>query len=68
DSRRFRAVMMTAVSFIIGVLPNILAPRAGAHTPPINGTTVFNRNLVAPVVGILFITALLVLLHSLRDC
>ncbi|MGS6285014.1 efflux RND transporter permease subunit, partial [Enterobacter asburiae] len=39
-SRRFRAVMMTAVSFIIGVLPMILATRGGGHSPPKKRTTV----------------------------
>ncbi|MGS6255483.1 efflux RND transporter permease subunit, partial [Enterobacter asburiae] len=65
-SRRFRAVMMTAVSFIIGVLPMMLATRAGAHIPPNNRTTVLTRNLVATVVGIHFIPALFVHLNPQR--
>ncbi|MGS6185671.1 efflux RND transporter permease subunit, partial [Enterobacter asburiae] len=60
-SRRFRAVMMTAVSFIIGVLPMMLATRAGAHSRRINRTTVLSGMLVGTVVGILFIPALFVL-------
>ncbi|MGS6285906.1 efflux RND transporter permease subunit, partial [Enterobacter asburiae] len=62
-SRRFRAVMMTAVSFIIGVLPMILATPGGAHSRPKNCTTVLTGILVGTVVGIKFIPALLVLLH-----
>ena len=54
-SRRFRAVMMTAVSFIIGVLPMMLATGAGAQSRRIIGTTVFSGMLVATVVGIVFI-------------
>ncbi|MGS6340952.1 efflux RND transporter permease subunit, partial [Enterobacter asburiae] len=45
-SRRFRAVMMTAVSFIIGVLALMVATRAGAPSPPHKGTTVFSGMLV----------------------
>ncbi|MGS6298139.1 efflux RND transporter permease subunit, partial [Enterobacter hormaechei] len=66
-SRRFRAVMMTAVSFIIGVLPMILATRAGAHSRPIIGTTVLMGMLVGTLVGKLLITALFLLFHPLRD-
>ncbi|MCS5931730.1 efflux RND transporter permease subunit [Klebsiella pneumoniae subsp. pneumoniae] len=32
-TRRFRAVMMTAVSFIIGIMPMMLATGAGAAEP-----------------------------------
>ncbi|MBB1200255.1 efflux RND transporter permease subunit [Enterobacteriaceae bacterium 89] len=65
--RRFRAVMMTAVSFIIGVLPMMLATGAGAKSRRIIGTTVFSGMLVATVVGILFIPALYVLFQRLRE-
>ncbi|MGS6284922.1 efflux RND transporter permease subunit, partial [Enterobacter asburiae] len=40
-SGRFRAVMMTAVSFIIGVLALMVAPGGGGHSRRIIGTTVF---------------------------
>ncbi|KFC91208.1 MULTISPECIES: efflux RND transporter permease subunit [Leclercia] len=66
-SRRFRAVMMTAVSFIIGVLPMMLATGAGAQSRRIIGTTVFSGMLVATVVGIVFIPALFVLFQRLRE-
>ncbi|MGS6199494.1 hypothetical protein, partial [Enterobacter hormaechei] len=56
-------VMMTAVSFIIGVLPMMVGTRGGAHIPPIIGPNVLTGILVANLVGILLITALLVLLH-----
>ncbi|MGS6190872.1 hypothetical protein, partial [Enterobacter asburiae] len=51
-SRRFRAVMMTAVSFIIGVLAMILGPRAGGPSRRKIGTTGFSRILVGPLVGV----------------
>ena len=59
--------MMTAVSFIIGVLPMMLATGAGAQSRRIIGTTVFSGMLVATVVGILFIPALFVLFQRLRE-
>ncbi|MGS6535274.1 efflux RND transporter permease subunit, partial [Enterobacter hormaechei] len=62
-SRRFRAVIMTAVSFIIGVLANFHCTRAGANSSRLNGTMLFIRMLVGPVVGILLIPALLVVLQ-----
>ena len=66
-ARRFRAVMMTAVSFIIGVLPLMLATGAGAQSRRIIGTTVFSGMVMATVVGILFIPALYVLFQRLRE-
>ncbi|MGS6330892.1 hypothetical protein ACVGWG_00355, partial [Enterobacter asburiae] len=60
-------VMMTAVSFIIGVLALMLAPRPGAHTRPINGTPGLTGKLVGTRVGIRFIPAQFVLLQRLRD-
>ncbi|MGS6338822.1 hypothetical protein ACVGWV_14850, partial [Enterobacter asburiae] len=53
-SRRFRGVMMTAVSFIIGVLAILVAPRAGAPSPPHKRTKGFIRIDVATLVGLLY--------------
>ncbi|MGS6245933.1 efflux RND transporter permease subunit, partial [Enterobacter hormaechei] len=66
-SRRFRAVMMTAVSFIIGVLPLILGSPGGGHIRPIKGTTVLTGLLVAPRGGIIFKPAQFVLFHPQPD-
>ena len=66
-TRRFRAVMMTAVSFIIGIVPMMLATGAGAQSRRIIGTTVFSGMLVATVIGILFIPSLYVLFQRLRE-
>ncbi|MGS6195641.1 efflux RND transporter permease subunit, partial [Enterobacter hormaechei] len=67
-SRRFRAVMMTAVSFIIGVLPLKLRTGAGAHIRPIIPPTVLSGLVVATGVGILLKTAPIVLLQPHTDC
>ncbi|MGS6244601.1 hypothetical protein, partial [Enterobacter hormaechei] len=56
-------VMMTAVSFIIGVLAMIVGTRGGAHTRRNKRTNVFIRIQVGNVVGILLKTALFVLLQ-----
>lgn len=66
-TRRFRAVMMTAVSFIIGVIPLMLSTGAGAQSRRIIGSTVFSGMLIATVVGLLFIPALYVLFQRLRE-
>lgn len=55
---RFRAVMMTAISFIFGVMPLMLASGAGAVSRRIIGTTVFSGMFAATVVGIIFIPAM----------
>ena len=41
---RFRAIMMTAFAFILGVLPLLLASGAGAAARQSLGTTVFSGN------------------------
>ena len=66
-TRRVRAVMMTAVSFIIGIMPMMLATGAGAQSRRIIGTTVFSGMLVATMVGILFIPSLYVLFQRMRE-
>ncbi|WP_333010242.1 efflux RND transporter permease subunit [Kluyvera sichuanensis] len=66
-TRRFRAVMMTAVSFIIGIMPMMFSTGAGAQSRRIIGTTVFSGMLVATVIGILFIPSLYVLFQRLRE-
>ena len=66
-TRRVRAVMMTAVSFIIGIMPMMLATGAGAQSRRIIGTTVFSGMLVATMVGILFIPSLYVLYQRMRE-
>lgn len=58
--QRFRAVLMTAFSFILGVLPLVIATGAGANSRRAIGTTVFGGMLAATLVGILLIPALYV--------
>jgi hydrophobic/amphiphilic exporter-1 (mainly G- bacteria), HAE1 family len=52
---RFRAIMMTAFSFILGVVPLLLATGAGAAGRQSLGTTVFSGMLAATIVGTLLV-------------
>ncbi|MBW2415846.1 MAG: efflux RND transporter permease subunit, partial [Deltaproteobacteria bacterium] len=58
--KRFRPILMTAVSFILGVLPLLIASGAGAEARKVMGMTVFSGMLVATVVGVLLVPALFV--------
>lgn len=66
-SVRFRAVMMTALSFILGVLPLVLATGAGAASRVSVGMTVFGGMVLATIVGILLIPSLYVLFQRVRE-
>jgi HAE1 family hydrophobic/amphiphilic exporter-1 len=57
---RFRPILMTAFSFILGVLPLLVASGAGAEARKVMGMTVFSGMLVATVVGVLIVPALYV--------
>ena len=57
---RFRPILMTAFSFILGVLPLLVASGAGAEARLVMGMTVFSGMLVATVVGVLLVPALYV--------
>ncbi|CCO70164.1 putative integral membrane efflux protein [Yersinia enterocolitica] len=65
--QRFRAVMMTAISFILGVMPLVFASGAGAMSRQIIGITVFGGMLMATAIGILFIPALYLHIQRLRE-
>ena len=64
---RFRAVLMTALSFILGVLPLLMATGAGAGSRRAIGTTVFSGMMAATFVGILVIPGLYAAFQSMRE-
>lgn len=66
-SLRFRAVLMTALSFILGVLPLVLATGAGAAARVSVGLTVFGGMLLATILGVTFVPFLYVQLQRLRE-
>lgn len=64
---RFRAIMMTALSFILGVVPLLLATGAGAASRQSLGTTVFAGLLAATIVGTLLVPVFYVVVQVLAD-
>lgn len=64
---RFRAVLMTALSFVLGVLPLIFSSGAGAASRISIGLVVLGGMLLATIVGIFFIPALFVAMQTLRE-
>jgi len=62
---RFRPILMTAFSFILGVVPLILATGSGAHARKMMGTAVFMGMLVATVIGVFLTPALFVIVERL---
>ena len=60
---RFRPILMTAFSFILGVLPLLVASGAGAEARKVMGMTVFSGMLVATVIGVLVVPALYVMVE-----
>ena len=64
---RFRAVLMTALTFILGVFPMIVATGAGAASQIAIGTSVFFGMIAATFVGIFFIPALFALFETIKE-
>ncbi|WP_111977547.1 efflux RND transporter permease subunit [Algibacillus agarilyticus] len=64
---RFRAVMMTALSFILGVLPLAFASGAGASSRMVIGWVVLVGMLLATFVGTLFIPSLFVIMQTMKE-
>ena len=64
---RYRAVLMTAWSFIIGVLPLVFAHSAGAGAMRAIGICTMGGMLAATFVGIVFVPALYAFFQRLRE-
>ncbi len=65
--QRFRAVLMTAFTFIFGVLPMVFASGAGAASRQAIGTTVFFGMLAATILGIIMVPALYAMFQTVRE-
>jgi multidrug efflux pump len=61
---RFRPIMMTALAFILGVVPLVIASGAGASARVSIGISVFAGMLMASTVGLFFIPMLYVVIQS----
>jgi len=64
---RFRPVMMTSLTFILGVVPMIIATGAGAGSRRAIGTTVFSGMLASTVFGIFLIPVLYYIFQSASE-
>ncbi len=64
---RFRAVLMTAFTFILGVLPMIVATGAGAASRIAIGVPVFYGMLLGTAAGLIIIPLLYILFQTWRE-
>ncbi len=64
---RFRAVLMTAFTFILGVFPMIVATGAGASSRIAIGVPVFYGMLLGTAGGLLVIPLLYILFQTIRE-
>ncbi len=64
---RFRAVLMTAFTFILGVFPMIVATGAGASSRIAIGVPVFYGMLVGTAAGLIIIPLLYIMFETFRE-
>jgi multidrug efflux pump subunit AcrB len=64
---RFRAVMMTSIAFILGLLPLVIATGAAELSRRAVGTAVFGGMLAASSIGIFLVPMLYVTFQKLRE-
>jgi multidrug efflux pump subunit AcrB len=65
--QRFRAVLMTALSFILGLVPLVLTSGAGAASRNAIGTAAIGGMLAATFIGIFIVPALFAFFERLRE-
>ncbi len=66
-SLRYRAVLMTAWSFVFGVFPLVVATGAGAGSRRAIGITTFSGMILATLIGIMFTPALYAFFQYVRE-
>ena len=64
---RLRPILMTALAFILGVSPLVVASGAGGASRQSLGTTVFGGMLVSTVFGLVFTPVFYVVIERLRE-
>ena len=64
---RFRPILMTALSFVLGVIPLVIATGAGAVSRRSLGTAVFGGMLLATIVGIFIIPFLYFAVQTMSE-
>lgn len=64
---RFRPILMTAFSFVLGTLPLLVATGAGAASRRSLGTAVFFGMLLATIVGVVFVPVFFSMVQSMAE-
>ncbi|MCB1205161.1 MAG: efflux RND transporter permease subunit, partial [Verrucomicrobiae bacterium] len=64
---RFRAVMMTALSFILGVIPLLIASGAGSESQKVIGTAVFGGMIAATFLSLAVVPMLYYVVQTLVE-
>lgn len=64
---RFRPIVMTSLSFILGLLPLVFASGPGSASRQGIGTGVFFGMIVAITIGIVFVPFFFVIIHKIKD-
>ncbi|MEM1107686.1 MAG: multidrug efflux RND transporter permease subunit [Planctomycetota bacterium] len=64
---RFRPILMTAFSFVLGTAPLVIATGAGAASRRSLGTAVFFGMLLATVVGIVFVPVFFYVIQNMAE-
>ena len=64
---RFRAVMMTNIAFILGLLPLIMASGAGAGSRHSIGMTVFGGMIAVSFIGSIMVPAFFVAVNTMKE-
>ena len=65
--QRFRAVMMTAVSFIFAIMPLAISTGAGAGARQAVGVTILGGMAAATTIGLFIIPALLAVIERVAE-
>ncbi|MEM7625076.1 MAG: multidrug efflux RND transporter permease subunit [Planctomycetota bacterium] len=64
---RFRPILMTAFSFVLGTAPLVIATGAGAASRRSLGTAVFFGMLLATIVGVVFVPVFFYIVQSIAE-
>lgn len=64
---RFRAVMMTALSFILGVIPLLIATGAGSESQKVIGTAVFGGMIAATFLSLAIVPMLYYVVQTVKE-
>ncbi|MCG8619187.1 MAG: efflux RND transporter permease subunit, partial [Desulfobacterales bacterium] len=64
---RFRPILMTAATFILGMVPLVIATGAGANSRQALGTAVFSGMLAATLMLIFFVPAFYAVIQRISE-